>query len=316
MSDIFSIARVIIGISILAMASLSDLRTRRVDNKLWVIMGSLGVLILGIEILTSGMGEPWNTSTTVWNYNHLLALVPTIILFYDIFWDREALYDEGKINFIAWTVLSIAILAAAGLLWIEGVSIQTMQLLMVPIMIIIGYVFFYTGIIHGGADAKAFMSIAILMPFSPLVGDILPIIQYPSYMAEAMSMMFPFAFLTLMNAAMISVVGFLCLVFLLNLIRKDLQFPAMFFGYRMDIDEIPKKYVWPMEVVRDDEVVLYIFGKRDANIKEELEMLKQRGIQDVWVTPKLPFIIPMFLGFVFSFFVGNVITLFFNAYLI
>ena len=293
MSDIFSIVRVMIGTAILAMASLSDLRTRRVKDRYWIAMGSLGIIILIIEILTSGMslGSSETISSALWNKNHLIALIPTIILFYDVFWDRDELYGEGKVNFVAVTVMIIALLAAAGVLWIEGMTTQTLQLLLIPIMIIVGYIFFYTGLLHGGADAKAFMSIAILVPFSPAIGDILPLIHYPTGMAEAMSVAFPFVFLTLMNAALISVVGFLFIVFLRNLVKKDLKFPAMFFGYKMSIDEIPKKFVWLMEVVRDGEVVLYVFGKRDADIKTELETLKQRGISDVWVTSKLPFIV-------------------------
>ncbi len=314
MSDIFSIVRMIIGVSILAMASISDIRTRRVGNRYWVVMGGLGILILGIEILIHSMvgqisdGIP----TAVWNMNHLLALVPITILFYDVFWDREPLYDEGRVNFVALTVMIIGLLAAVGLLWLEGFNLQTMQLLLVPIMIIIGYIFFYTGLLHGGADAKAFMSIAILMPFSPVIGDILPLIQYSAGIADAMSVMFPFAFLTLMNAALISALVFPFFMFLKNLLKRDYQFPAMFLGYRMDINDIPKKFVWPMETVRDGEIVLLLFPKRDADVKKELEDLKTMGLEDVWVTPKLPFIVPMFLGFVFSFIVGNVMTLLYN----
>ena len=315
MSDIFSIVRVIIGISILAMASLSDLKTRKVGNRYWIVMGSLGILILGIEIyVTTGGVAPGTISTVnIWNNNHLLALIPIIILFYDIFWDREPLYDEGKINFIALIVMAIAILAAVGLLWIEGVNTQTLQLLMVPAMIIVGYIFFYTGLLHGGADAKAFMSIAILVPFRPAIGAMLPLINYPTGMADAMSVMFPFAFLTLMNAALISALVFPFFIFLKNLLKKDYQFPAMLLGYRMEIGEIPNKFVWPMETVRDGEVVLLLFPKRDADVKKDLEELKQMGLEDVWVTPKLPFIVPMFLGFLFSFIVGNVMTLLYNG---
>ena len=69
-------------------------------------------------------------------------------------------------------------MSAIGLIWIEGINTQTIQLLVVPVMIIVGYIFFYTGLLHGGADAKAFMTIAVLVPFSPIVGEILPLIQY------------------------------------------------------------------------------------------------------------------------------------------
>lgn len=312
MSDLFSIARIIIGLGILGTAALSDLRTRTASSRFWMVMGSLGIIILAIEILTSGMGEPWNTSSTIWTKNHLLGLIPIIILFYDVFWDREPLYEE-KINFVALTVFLIAVISAAGLVWLEGLNVLTAQLLVVPLMIIIGYVFFYTGLLHGGADAKAFMAISVLTPFYPIMDNVLPLIQYPEYMVDTMSVAFPFSFLVLMNASIISVVGVMVYTFLKNLARKDIEFPEMLLGYKMAMEDIPKKFVWPLEVVRDGELVLLMFPKRNTDIKKELDELRKRGLEEVWVSMKIPFIIPIFLGFIFSFVVGNLMTLIFNA---
>ncbi len=314
MSDLFSIARMIVGMTILGLASISDLRTRTVDNKYWIIMGTAAIIILFAEVLVDLIGGV-DINTDRYSSIHLLALVPTVIMFYDVFWDREPLVGDKGVNFTALAAFIIVIVSALVVVNKNGLDIPTIQLLSIPMMIIIGYIFFYTGLIHGGADAKAFMSIAILVPFLPTIGDVIPMIQYPENMVEIMPMMFPFAFLVLMNAAIISVIGFVLFMFMLNMKRKDHLFPALFFGYKMNIIDVPKKFVWLMEVVRDEEIVMYLFGKRKADTKEELVKLKEFGISDVWVTPKLPFIVPMFIGFIFSFIIGNVMTLLFNAIL-
>ena len=112
-----------------------------------------------------------------------------------------------------------------------------------------------------------------------------------------------------MNAAILQVITVPLGLCFKNLARRDRGFPEMFLGYRMSIYDVPKKFVWPMEVVRDDEIVLMIFPKREGDVKKELAMLKAKGVEVIWVTPKVPFIIPMLLGLIFSIVIGNLILL-------
>ncbi|MCK5309947.1 MAG: hypothetical protein KAJ64_04810, partial [Thermoplasmata archaeon] len=74
---------------------------------------------------------------------------------------------------------------------------------------------------------------------------------------------------------------------------------------------IPKKFVWPMEKIIDDERVLVIFPKRDGDVRKDLLALRKEGIERIWVTPKVPFIIPMLLGIIFSVIIGNLVMLLF-----
>jgi preflagellin peptidase FlaK len=114
-----------------------------------------------------------------------------------------------------------------------------------------------------------------------------------------------------MNAAIIHAIAGPTLRFFRNLARRDFGFPEMFLGYRMDIADVQKHFVWPMEAVQDDEIVLMLFPKRSGDVKVELEKLKAKGLERIWVTPKDPFIIPMTLGIVFSVIIGNLVLLFF-----
>jgi prepilin signal peptidase PulO-like enzyme (type II secretory pathway) len=36
---------------------------------------------------------------------------------------------------------------------------------------------------------------------------------------------------------------------------------------------------------------------------------EKKGIKNIWVTPKIPFMIPLLIGFILSFFVGDILFL-------
>lgn len=298
MVDIFSVTRITVGLTIMSAAAISDWRTRQVSNKAWIIMGGIGMVLLATEMILSGYFEP----------PHFLVFVPVAILFFDVFWDRDPVFKNG-IRPLPILLYVVALVSVIILVLIEGFTKDVAQLLTIPGMILIAQVFFYTGLLHGGADAKALMSLAILFPIYPQIEG-LPLIGYPEQTIENLQLVFPFAFLLLMNAAILQVVSVPLGLCFKNLARHDVGFPEMFLGYQMNINEIPKKFVWPMEVVRDNELVLLIFPKRGGNVKEELLELRKRGIDRIWVTPKVPFIIPMLLGLIFSIVIGNLILLF------
>ncbi len=122
------ITRLIVGIAILAYASYTDIKTRRASNILWVIMGSIGAILLVIQYFTIGFENP----------------------FYLIF---------------------------------------------VPIMIALMYVLFQLRLMFGGADAKAIMALAILVPFAP------EILDFP--MLEASTISMPGSWIVFSNSVII-----------------------------------------------------------------------------------------------------------------
>ena len=78
----------------------------------------------------------------------------------------------------------------------------------------------------------------------------------------------------------------------------------MLLGYKMDIDEVEKKYVWPMERIKDGERVMILFPK--STDLQSLKELKKIDVKRIWVTPKIPFIAVLTAGFVISVFIGNI----------
>ena len=78
----------------------------------------------------------------------------------------------------------------------------------------------------------------------------------------------------------------------------------------MDIDDVKKEFVWPMERIVKGERVMVLFPKR--NDDESLKKLKELDVKRIWVTPKIPFIVFLTAGFVISAFVGNLFVAIFG----
>jgi len=48
---------------------------------------------------------------------------------------------------------------------------------------------------------------------------------------------------------------------------------------------------------------------KDFDADEEYNELEKYGLKEMWVTPKVPFMLPLLAGFIFSFFVGDILSL-------
>jgi len=99
-------------------------------------------------------------------------------------------------------------------------------------------------------------------------------------------------------------------LFAFNVVRGDIGMPAMFLGYRMELGAAQRSFVWIVDRVRDDgSLTQVLFPSRtteddyDANVRR----LRAAGRTHVWVTPKIPFMLPLLLGFVTAFFLGDVL---------
>jgi len=92
-----------------------------------------------------------------------------------------------------------------------------------------------------------------------------------------------------------------------NAIKGDYA-GMMFLGYRMRIDEADKGFVWPMERVVGKKVVRIFFPSRDRrDLSKDLDALRRMGRKKLWVTPKMPFLVPMTLGFIVTIMFGNIL---------
>jgi preflagellin peptidase FlaK len=293
-TEALSLTRFAIGLAFLIFASAQDLKRRRVDDLVWIILGSLGILLIVVQLIMDN---------SRWEY--YLVLIPVLILFFDIFWDREPLYEDGKFKFVPLPIIFYILAIVAMILLFLNYSSDEyfLRLFTVPVMILVCYALYYSRIIRGGADAKALICISMLMPLYPVLYGF-PLISMEPRVLEVTSILFPFALLVLLNASILFL--FSPLVFLIyNVKRRSVEFPQCLFGYRVDVRKVPR-FTWLMQRLENEKVKLSLFPKKNENKREVVRELREFGLEEVWVTPQIPFIVPLCLGFVMSFVVGNV----------
>jgi preflagellin peptidase FlaK len=170
----------------------------------------------------------------------------------------------------------------------------------VPLLIVFFFILYQFDVIKGGADAKALMALSLCFPIYPTLEG-LPLLALNE---PAMLEVLPFPILVLFNGAILTLIvpiGFI----IMNLARRDLRFPLMLFGVRMDVEEAKSKHVWPMEKVVDGQIRTALFPRADD--EGDWESLRAAGVERPWVTPKVPFLIPMTLAIPFSLLAGNLL---------
>jgi preflagellin peptidase FlaK len=288
--DWLPFVRLGVALAIACIASISDWRKREVSDLHWVAMGVAGLTLLAVQIIQDNV-----------DLTYLLFLLPMAWFFFDMLIERRGMFEDGINPLpIALYLGSFAIIAyLLSMFWNES---YMWQLLVIPILFVLFFFLYQFNIIKGGADAKALIAIALLIPRYPMVGPF-PLIQVT---VDATQYIMPFAVLVLFNAALLTLVVPAFMLFY-NLYKRDLRFPTMLFGYTMDLARAREKFVWPMEYMKDGELKMSVFVKSDDTTEDQLNQLEAAGLTKIWVTPKIPFLIPITASLLFSTIVGNII---------
>jgi preflagellin peptidase FlaK len=305
--------RFVTMVAILGVASVTDMRTRTVHDGLWVAMLGVGSGLLGVQIMLDGPGPLY-----------LLALLPPIAFMVPALVGIPEPSEAAKGNpeDMGWLSLIVSgVIAYIGsFLFFDwgGEFRWSLALVTVPTLILILYALYAARLIHGGADAKAIMSLALLFPYYPdLSWTGIPNPMGGTLTLVLMKMAFPFAISALFNAALAFI--FVPLVFLaINAARGEVSGARSLFGYKMDVKYLrrPGKFVWLLET---PERVLpgpekkrvparrSVMALHDVEPGSQVRWFRRAGIERAWVTPKIPFIVPLFIGTVLCALVGNVI---------
>jgi preflagellin peptidase FlaK len=188
-----------------------------------------------------------------------------------------------KVGNIGWILM-----AAIGAIFI-AVSPLNLYLFSIPIIAAIAFLIHQLNL-FGGADAKALIAISILVPSWPSIAS-LPICH---------SIM-PFPFVIFVNSILLYV-AFPIYFGISNAIKGQFEFPQCLFGYKMMAEEVTRRFVWPMERIENGKRVVKIFhGIGDVG---DVDNIPNR---EIWVTPKVPFMIPLLIGFIISFLFGDLL---------
>jgi preflagellin peptidase FlaK len=194
-----------------------------------------------------------------------------------------------------WVIM--AVIGAILLLvqYLDGGFPNIWYLVFIPIMIALMYLFFQMRLLFGGADAKALMALAILVPIQPTLGEQLPI--WSSFM--------PGSWIIFANATILFLLIPISLL-IYNIGKRNLQFPHSLLGYVISVEKAKQKFVWPLEKIKDGKRKLMYMPKK-FDVDEELAEFEKQGITEIWVTPKIPFMIPLLIGFLVSFLLGDIL---------
>jgi preflagellin peptidase FlaK len=277
-------------------AAWSDVREREVPDLLWQVLGVLGF----------GMGYLAWVPFGALSYA-LWTIVGLFVLQHLFAWDLW-LGPKGETyaDLIELVVYLLVIVIVTGSVFVYGLGSGGVPVPVVAVLITVLFArgLFEAGILFGGADAKALMIAGLLVPMFPhtlivLPPAVAPITQY-----------LPFAVNVLMNSALFSVVVPLAIA-VRNIRAGEFRGISGFVGYSIPVDDLPKKFVWvrdPMFGEGREEEKSIETSDDDRRRRETLaQELRAKGVQRVWVTPQIPFLVLMALGVVGALLAGNLL---------
>jgi prepilin signal peptidase PulO-like enzyme (type II secretory pathway) len=277
-------------------AAYVDWRTREVDDRLW-----LGIALVGGGLQAVVVAPGGAVALAVW------LVVAAFVVQHLLPWDEvvfgEASDVAGYVELGAYvTVGALPVLVG----WKFGVGPQGVPgaAVAVYVSVLIARGLFESGLLYGGADAKALMVAAVAVPFNPA-----PWLA-PHGAAAGILTLYPFAITILMNGAVAAVVIPIGLL-IRNAIRGQWNGARTLTGYPLVIEELPRRFVWIADPTfqRDDSET----AEDDQKQRERLrDQLRAQGIATVWVTPQIPFVVLLAAGAVLGVLFGNVVLDFFS----
>lgn len=275
-----------------AVAAVTDWRTREIDDRLWLVVAVLGGALQAV-VLSPGGWIP----VAVW------LVVAVFATQHFLPWDELLFGDNaglaGIVELVGYVAVGVG-LVLSGLRWGVGPNGVPYAAAAVYVSVLIARGLFESGLLYGGADAKALMAAAVAVPI-----DAAPWLVAPGGASGILSA-YPFAVTVLMNGALVAVVVPIYLI-ARNASRGHWNGLRSFTGYPLDVEELPRRFVWVADPTfrRDDSET----SEDDQHERERIrDELRAKGIRTIWVTPQIPFVVLLAVGAVLGAVVGNVLV--------
>lgn len=307
-------ARLLVAIVVLSAVSVTDIRWRRAPNVAWYVAAAVGTAILAVDL--------WMTGDGGW----ALALAFPVGAFFAVvvtggeLWpvmpddepdpDRELTPREARVYIADLAASATLVAVSLAVMWMAARELEDDA----PVravassvgMLLLALVFYAVRLLHGGGDAKAMMALAVLFPTIPALGA-LPILDVP----EGMGLLFPFALTVLVDAAIIVVlfpIGFLAV----SARRGPFKMPEALFGHPVPPGDFDTAKEWLMyELDEAGQLRRHLWPRRSKAAVEAraraLEHLRAKGEARVYVSPKVPFMVPLLAGLLVAAVVGNLV---------
>ncbi|MDO5861370.1 MAG: hypothetical protein Q4Q58_00965 [Thermoplasmata archaeon] len=248
---------------VMVSAVVSDIRSRHVGDLHWAAMVAVGVPAVSISTLESA------GAATAVCYAAGCCLMSAYML-------SERISGGLAVPVV---IASAAAFAAPSAFGLPGAQACSSALFTV---------FFFaglhqTGLIAGGADAKCLMSLTMVLPEYPSVGG-LPLTSYPSVLPPAM--------------AVLALALLMTLVWGIRIPAANIS--AGYFGRGMatsvsvPVHSADPVRQWPVERLSPSGIVRCAPSADEAS--SIIEELRSAGVENVRVTPVVPFIAPIALA--------------------
>ena len=274
----------------LGYGGLSDLRSREVGDRLWLLMGLGG----GILLVASDIGA------SIWT---LLADILVVFFVIEHFSSWEDYFGEsGSLPLLLEAALYIIVPATVAYGFLFHPSVVSVDLIIIVISVLIARGLFEARLLYGGADAKALMASSLVLP---LMLAPFPIVNPPvSYATSTLLTYTPVGITILIDGALLTLlipIGML----VVNFRRGFREFPEALYLLEIPTKELPHHFVWlrrpPPEGEEDVET-----AKEDQELREaEMRRLLDLGVDRVLVTPQLPMVTALAAGAFAALFFGN-----------
>jgi peptidase A24-like protein len=272
-------------------AAVVDWRTREVDDRLW-----LGIAVVGGGLQAAAVATGGALALVVW------VVVAAFAIQHLLPWDDVVFGDDsvlaGYVELAAYIAVGAMLLLLGWRYGLGGSGVPAAAVA-VYVSVLIARGLFEAGLLYGGADAKALMVAAVAVPFNPA-----PWLA-PHGAAAGILTVYPFAVTVLMNGAVAAVVVPVALL-IRNAVHRDWNGLRTFTGYPLAVEELPHRFVWVADPTfrRDDAET----SDDDQHERERLrDELRAKGIQAVWVTPQIPFVVLLAAGAILGVALGNVV---------
>ena len=274
-----------IGITAAVMlsASYSDWRSREVSDIHWWVLGLSGIILTAVSLL-----DRMDLCTVMMLTGSAMILLYILL---DV--------DLPPVMSMAYCAIMAAMFLYPAIVSFGDLDVK--RLLVIPICFVLFYLMFMFGILRGGADAKCLMVLAMMFQLYPDMG-ILPLISVPSLNVQ---MIFSFPVAILFHAALFSFAWLFWTVIRKIYRKEDPVEMYTLSWYRMSIDEARRSHVWP----KQDAVGGMIVNVKGIPEDGALDRLEAAGAKDVWVTPIIPFMVPMTAAIIFVLTVGSLLNI-------
>lgn len=288
-------AQVVVLIGGFAYAAVADWQAREVTDRLWQVLGVAG---WGLGALATAPGGA--VPLVLW------LIVGAFVLEHMFPWSFGPRFEryEDLIDLAVYVAVILIVAAAVARFGIGSTAVPY-AVVAVLASVLFARALFETGLLYGGADAKAIMIAGLLVPLFPA-----PLLVSPASVLPVTEVL-PFSVNLLMDAALLSA-GIPIVLALRNVARHEFHGWQGFIGFTIPVSELPRRFVWvrnPMfgeARAEEDEIETSEQDRqRRAKIAHELA---ERGEVRVWVTPQIPYLVLLAAGAVAALLAGNLVV--------